>query len=296
MRTYLALCRFPAVFTALADIFLGYSLGGGPVWTPRFVLALLASAGLYLGGMVLNDLLDEKKDAVERPERPIPSGRVSKRSAWIFYLTLTLVGLSAAGAIGIVPLGVAAALVALIWLYDGPLKRTPLGPLAMGTCRTGNILLGVAAGGMAWSAVFDQKTLWVAAAMGVYICGLTLFAKREAGEPSRGWLVVGWLIINAGLAAAIAWAGWYRAESAEPRLLLGFIVIVLLINYRLSQAIVAPSPRLVQTAVRSMLLSIPVLNASLIAMAVGNHAIWWAAATAALVLPAALVGRFLKLT
>ena len=71
----------------MADILCGFLVGaaisgaGEPNW---FVLPwlLLSSAGLYLGGMVLNDVFDARLDAVERPERPIPSGRVSIRSVW----------------------------------------------------------------------------------------------------------------------------------------------------------------------------------------------------------------------
>ena len=33
---------------------------------------------LYAAGMVLNDAFDAELDARERPERPIPSGRISR--------------------------------------------------------------------------------------------------------------------------------------------------------------------------------------------------------------------------
>ena len=39
-----------------------------------------ASSCLYLAGMALNDYADREVDAVERPARPIPSGRVSPGS------------------------------------------------------------------------------------------------------------------------------------------------------------------------------------------------------------------------
>ena len=35
-----------------------------------------ATAALYAGGVVLNDVFDRDLDRIERPERPIPSGRV----------------------------------------------------------------------------------------------------------------------------------------------------------------------------------------------------------------------------
>lgn len=296
MRSYLALCRFPAVFTALADIFLGFAITAGPVFRPRFALALLASAGLYLGGMVLNDLLDEARDAIERPSRPIPSGRVSKRGAWIFYASLTVVGVGAALCINLLAAAVAATLAIFVWLYDGPLKRTLLGPPAMGLCRSGNILLGGAAGVGTWMSIQDPRLLWMAAGMGLYIWGLTWFARQEAGTPKRTGLVAGWVLVCGGLAGVMVCAGLYRAESALPGTILPLVLLVLLVNYRMSTAIVAPSPESVQPAVRSMLLAIPIINASVVATVIGSSGSGWAIATGALLFPAAFLGRFLRLT
>lgn len=297
VRAYLALCRFPAVFTALADIGLGYAIVAGPRFTPRFALTLLASAGLYLGGMVLNDILDEAKDTLERPQRPIPSGRVSRAAAWRFYAVLTLGGLAAAAAcVNMLSLAVAVALAITVWLYDGPLKRTLLGPFVMGACRSGNILLGASAGLGTLASITDTKVLWISAAMGVYICGLTWFARNEAGTPRRPVLLFGWLLINAGLAAAVAWAGWHQAEDAGPRMILPLILLVLIINFRLSNAIVEPLPARVQAAIKTMLLAIPIWNATLVAVVLGPQCIVWAAGMALLVVPAAFIGRFLKLT
>lgn len=76
-RAYLQLMRFPAVFTALADICLGFLLTHSTL-APAADFALLAigSSGLYLAGMVFNDFFDRHLDARERPGRPIPSGRI----------------------------------------------------------------------------------------------------------------------------------------------------------------------------------------------------------------------------
>ena len=82
MLTWLQLMRFPTVFTALSNILCGYLITHKFRAVDLFQhgnlgLLLLASAGLYLGGMVLNDVFDAQLDAVERPERPIPSGDIS---------------------------------------------------------------------------------------------------------------------------------------------------------------------------------------------------------------------------
>src|SRR3989475_10761474 len=74
----LALVRPPNVFTAVADSAAGLLLArrAGPVAGDPGLWCLAASACLYLGGIALNDYFDREVDAVERPERPIPSGAV----------------------------------------------------------------------------------------------------------------------------------------------------------------------------------------------------------------------------
>src|ERR671934_2252813 len=84
-RAYAQLVRLPNVFTAIADIGLGWfgALAGGVAeggW-PSFVLLLGASSSLYAAGMVWNDYFDIEQDRRERPFRPLPSGRVARREA-----------------------------------------------------------------------------------------------------------------------------------------------------------------------------------------------------------------------
>ncbi len=76
LRTYLQLMRFPAVFTAMADILLGFLLNHDSFQHDLMGLGLLlvSSSCLYLAGMVLNDVFDREVDARERPNRPIPFG------------------------------------------------------------------------------------------------------------------------------------------------------------------------------------------------------------------------------
>ena len=72
--------NLPTVWTnALA----GLALAGGFL-APLPLLLLLAAASLaYVGGMYLNDAFDARIDAIERPERPIPSGAISARAVFV---------------------------------------------------------------------------------------------------------------------------------------------------------------------------------------------------------------------
>ena len=70
---------------------------------------------LYLGGMVLNGILDRHVDAVERPGRPIPSGRIPMRVAWTVAIVLMLGGLWPSS-LGRAPVPEIAAAAVAIWL------------------------------------------------------------------------------------------------------------------------------------------------------------------------------------
>jgi 4-hydroxybenzoate polyprenyltransferase len=79
--------------------------------------------------MALNDYADR---AVERPGRPIPSGRVRPRVALGVAAGLTVAGLGLAGLSGRGrALAVAVPLAGTVWAYDLIVKSTPVGPVAL---------------------------------------------------------------------------------------------------------------------------------------------------------------------
>lgn len=108
-------------------------------------LAVGASLCLYEAGMALNDWADREEDAVDRPHRPIPSGRIAPGAALAAAGALTAAGLTLAARAGRPALAVATGLGATVWAYDLHLKHTRLGPAAMGTARALDLLLGAVA-------------------------------------------------------------------------------------------------------------------------------------------------------
>src|SRR5262245_66249752 len=85
---------------------------------------LLASACAYAGGMALNDACDAPLDARERPERPIPSGRISRTAAFGIAAILLALSIGLAATSGWRPFLVSLLLVAAIVLYDAVAKRS----------------------------------------------------------------------------------------------------------------------------------------------------------------------------
>ena len=146
LRPYLELVRPPNVTTAVGDVLAGYAVAGAR-WPGSLAWLLAATVCLYAGGIVLNDVFDPDIDRVERPERPLPSGRVTRaprRRVSAAACSRPGVGLACGGglAAGLVGGGHGAVHPAL---RRGGASARPGGPVNMGLCRAGNLMLGVAA-------------------------------------------------------------------------------------------------------------------------------------------------------
>lgn len=303
---YLRLLRLPTVFTALADIFLGFLLTHSTLLSDEFPNPLLsflllcaASAGLYLSGMVFNDYFDRLIDAQERPNRPIPSNAIPPATAFRLAVGLMIVGLIATGCVGLPSLLVAVALCVLIVGYDSGLKKTPLGPLVMGSCRVGNVLLGASAVASV-SDVFQSPQLPIALGLGTYIVGVTLFARQEATVSRRGALLGAAVVINLGVVALamLVLVLVNKSTTVVPdhgfRALVILAMILFTLDRRLAVAITQPTPAVVQVAIKVLLLSLVVLDATLVYAFNGN--VEMAMATVALLIPAVGLSRLIAMT
>src|SRR2546426_214357 len=129
------LVRLPNIFTAPPDVAMGLAVSGAALTSSAATL-LLASACAYAGGMALNDACDATLDARERPERPIPSGRITRAGAFPVAGLLLPLCLGLAAAPGLRPVLLALGLllaiaVALFVLGWGPGGLTGLVFLAL---------------------------------------------------------------------------------------------------------------------------------------------------------------------
>ncbi len=211
------LLRISNLPTAWADIVCGWLIGvylgsGGIVGSGSLagLLGLLiSSSGLYLSGMAWNDFFDATVDAVERPWRPIPSGRISRQTAAAIASGLMLTGILAAALLWwwnatCVPLVISGCLALLILAYDGWLKQNWTGPFVLGACRFLNVILG---GSLALDA-FPSWLLYVAATNGVYVIGVSSLARSETENVSRGWFLASGLFLTLSFLMTLANGVW----------------------------------------------------------------------------------------
>ena len=299
---WLQLIRLPNLFTAAADVAAGFLFThavfvSGDVLPMSLLIA--ASVSLYAAGVVLNDVFDSALDEKERPERPIPSGRitlgVAKAAGWgLLALGLALAVIVSVLTADVRPGSIAFVLALVIVFYDRALKKTPVGPVAMGACRGLNLLLGMSLSTIAWGA----PHYLIVVAMTVYVMGITWFARTEAEQSHRGQLLVSAVVILMGIVLLEPLPRWapdtvalLLAEPARWALLL--TALGALIGFRLIRAIVDPSPPMVQAAVRHGILSLIVLDAAICFVTQGLTP---AAAIVLLLVPATVTGRWIAST
>jgi 4-hydroxybenzoate polyprenyltransferase len=270
VTAHIRLMRPANIITAIADILAGFAIAGaatqalplnesralGPLLPSLFWLGL-ATIGLYGGGVVFNDVADAKLDKTERPERPIPSGKASVMSAGILAACLLLLGIGAAWQVSILSGLIALSVASLAVLYDFWGKHQNLfGPVNMGLCRGGNLLLGVSI-----VPAIVQEMWFLGLIPVIYIAAITMISRGEVHGGNRralqgGLYMYGFIILAILLLSAVAGSAWWQVVPFI--LLFSYLIFPPLLN-----ALRKQEPKLVGKAVKAGVLSLIVLNASI---------------------------------
>lgn len=296
------LVRLPNSFTLISDT-TAASLIVGSYLMPvtAFVLTLLASFCAYWAGMILNDVVDIEEDRISRPSRPLPSGRISPviaghvANGLLFTGPLLILIATTFHSSQKLWLGAAFAAAVILSLtvrsYNSALKHTFLGPVLMGLCRSLNILMaGCCMFAVSESQLIPNALVWYAAAIGVYIMGVTVYAKREESDSQAGVLTFGVILEAAGLVLLAGFPLWSKTEhpwELDPNLTYPLLMglIGLTVVQRGILGISHPVPRKVQLAVRHAILTLILIDAAVAAMWAGP---WFGGAVALMLMPALL--------
>lgn len=144
---YVAITR-PAnsVVAGIAAI-VAYLIATGSLTPPvifLFCVVLLVTAA----GNAINDYFDAEIDAINRPERPIPSGSVTRSGAWQFAIILFCAGIIVSFFLNTLCLAIAAFNSLLLIAYAARLKSMPfLGNAAVSYLSASIFLFGGALAG-----------------------------------------------------------------------------------------------------------------------------------------------------
>ncbi|MFV2124999.1 SCO3242 family prenyltransferase [Micromonospora sp. LOL_013] len=263
------LVRAPAALSVPGDVVAGAAAAGG--LGPRSAGLAGASVCLYWAGMAANDWADRELDAVERPQRPIPSGRVTPGAALGVAAGLTTAGLALTAVTGgRRALAVGVPLTAAIWAYDLWAKNTPAGPAVMAACRGLDVLLGSAGTGR------TRAALPAALAVAAHTYTVTELSRSEvSGADPRlpaatlaGTAAIALASVAPAAGRAISVrqatsAHWWRAGVTAG--LAGWYAA----RYGAAQTAVArdPRPEQVRAAVGAGIVGLPALQGALTARA-----------------------------
>ncbi|WP_147917840.1 SCO3242 family prenyltransferase [Ruania zhangjianzhongii] len=258
LRDLIELTRLPAALTVPGDTLAGAAAAGSlPSWRAAPLAA--SSACLYWAGMALNDYADRELDAQERPERPIPSGRVSPSTALRLAGGLTLAGLTLAATAGPRPLAVALPLAGAVWTYDLIAKPTVAGPLVMGTTRFLDVLMGGTAN--------PRRALPAALALGVHTTAVTVLSRGEVHGTSTRTATA--TVATTGVVASAAAIQSLRDTSQPPAARIAGAALAgtyaSAVGQTQGDAVARPDPATVRRATRRGIHGMVPLQASLIA-------------------------------
>jgi hypothetical protein len=260
LKTALRLGRVSNLPTVWTNTLAGAVLAGAAGFGAEFAVMLLAFSLFYTGGMFLNDAFDAQIDAVERPERPIPSREISAGEVFRYgfgmmaagIALLIWVGFGFEPRTGLWPAAGGLALAATITFYDWNHKKNPLSPVVMGLCR---VLVYVAAA-LCYTLALPEALRIGAVLMLCYLIGLTYIAKQENLERVENL----WPLLF--LAAPVAYGAWLASwHLAVGPFWLLFTAWMLVALWFLRRRRKGDIPR----AVVSLIAGISLLDAMLIA-------------------------------
>ena len=261
---HIKLMRPANVVTAIADILAGFAASGLALqWleSGEFDIILLwlvlSTIGLYAGGVVFNDVFDAELDRSERPERPIPSGQASVLSASLFGSLLLILGILAAWRVSMASLIIAVLVAACALLYDAWGKHQSwFGPINMGICRGGNLLLGVSAVPAALGEVWYISLIPI-----VYIAAITMISRGEVHGGERETIRAASLMYGLVILSIVLLAIFFSTDYWQVLPFLALLAYFILPP--LIKAIREPAPKLIGMAVKAGVLALIIMDAAL---------------------------------
>lgn len=271
IKDYLALVRLPNLFTLPSNILVGMATVSSLAFTltsfSQFLLLVTISVLLYCVGIVLNDLYDFDIDKKERPNRPLPSGKISRRSAIVLVAIFSTLALILSLQVSFSTLVISSILFSVIFGYDKYLKNTYAGPFTIASARVMNILLGTSVSLRSVDSYSQIVTLtFILIITFVYVSLIGFISRYEVHGFSDNTKLLLPPAIVATVISSIIWftlMGFFKLESLIILSLFSFIMII-----SFSRIYRRDSGR-TQQIVRNMILSIIVLDSTFLTGIIG---------------------------
>jgi len=303
--SWIRLARISNLPTAWSNVLMGFWVANHS-WQPvtNLFSLLVSSTCLYVSGMILNDAFDVETDRIHERNRPLTRGDISVRSAYIVGFVLMIFGIVAAGiasfsssGVNLLPLFVSMLLALSVLSYDIFFKRKLFAPVLMGICRSLNVLLGASIVVGTGFLGFELNTWLIAGIVGIYVCGITVYASRESKSGFDTTRASGLIIIASAIACISAFAYFNGPEQTASFYGVQLFILVMAVGilWRLQRGMQTGSPKQIQYAVITCLFCIIFFDAIFVLLSPPHNPVA-ALLVACLILPTNVFGRFVKAT
>jgi 4-hydroxybenzoate polyprenyltransferase len=223
-RTYWTFSRPFTLVPPMTGIFSGSLLGYGATHAPfhpvRVALAVLAAGVLNAASNGLNQICDLANDRINKPHRPLPSGRLSLRQAWIFTAATYALALAMVAPVNRQTFAIYVIAALGTFAYSAPpvrLKRHPVGS---------NLIIALIRGGLlkvaGWAAVATVLTSlepwYIGSIYFVFLIGATTtkdFADIE-GDRAAGCITL-----------PVKYGATWSARAITPSFILPWLMLPL---------------------------------------------------------------------
>ncbi len=262
IKAYLTLFRVPTIFSAMSNVYAGYFIAGGYCFSWRLLAGLIASSLFIMAGMALNDVADRETDTRERPDRPIPSGAVSAKTAIRLSILFMAAALFLVGWVNLPSIIPAGLLCYGIYVYNFITKGKRYGALTIAACRVLNLLLGLSLG-LSENSFFGMLNLSVfltLCSLGTYIILITYLAFKEVEGNTRERVnlffagLLGWLLF---------WILFLLSSDTGMQKWIGLVLVITYIVYlgpRFLSLLKLPDAKNTGSCIGGMLMMIPLVD------------------------------------
>ena len=290
IRDYLVLIRFPNLFTIPSNIIVGFSqlVLFPEAGMENLLLLMTTSILLYVVGIIINDYRDLEIDRKERPDRPLPAGKISPRSALAFVFVATISAIFLATLVGIPSVLLAVILLITIIAYDCWLKNNFLGYFAIALARVINVVLGYSAGITLLISNQNEITRLsvILISTFLYVTAISYISRKEVeSSPKKSNFQISIVLLSLipAILTFFTLMGVFKWD-----LFLSLIIFIGMLIESLVGKYGSPNPEVAKKIVRNLVLSIIILDSTFLS---GTLGFAYGLSLLVLLIPAAILSR-----
>ena len=290
IRDYLVLIRFPNLFTIPSNIIVGFSqlVLFPEAGIENLLLLMTTSILLYVVGIIINDYRDLEIDRKERPDRPLPAGKISPRSALAFVFVAAISAIFLATLVGIPSVLLAVILLITIIAYDCWLKNNFLGYFAIALARVINVVLGYSAGITLLISNQNEITRLsvILISTFLYVTAISYISRKEVeSSPKKSNFQISIVLLSLipAILTFFTLSGVFKWD-----LFLSLIIFIGMLIKSLVGKYGSPNPEVTKKIVRNLVLSIIILDSTFLS---GTLGFAYGLSLLVLLIPAVILSR-----